>query len=625
MTTATLIEEFDVWRQGYGGATVVIYKAGTTELAEVWYDRGATQPGANPVDLLEFNTPDTSFGKFPRSLYTLHPYEVRVTDTGESTGVLDAPNTDMAGRDLGAGVVTPTGGTVPRSLADALGDHIWAEAFGEIGTDPQANTAIILAAIGAASARGGATVYLPYGTIPFLKIDIPEGVTVMGGGKTSTVLQSQSGEAVVTLSGNYSGLSDLTLDGVQLIPNSIGIKAVSRTRTMLRDVLVKRFNRNVEFRGGTWFTWENVDVMDGTDGVILMGDDNSGGTVPGSALEHFTWKGGELGQHANIALQAIYEDFPIRHISLEDVKVKDNTETAVDLAGAQFVRFTDCEFSGNTRWLVMRDDDLDTIVARRDNTTSTVTFEGCDIVDGEATFDGECETVLFDQCEIRETEIKLNTPQNSITVRDCVEREVTLSGVTTAWCRWVTAQNNIVVGRTVDDSPLTAWRQRLDFGEVGLFVATVLGVGQNIEQTLHAVRRGMYKRAGLDLPYAGQTSNFTLGNKVIGGISGASGTIQADSDSGATGTLTLINVEGDFIDDEPLTEESGSGNGFVNLPVTEPAVTAATSDVVVQAIVGAGGTIAFGVSGEHVVLIITGNAGETMNWTVRVDGVVSRA
>lgn len=623
--TATLIEEFDVWRPGYGNAVVAIYLPGTTELAPVFYDLGAAYPGANPVTLLSFTFGDVPYGRFPQSLYVDGPYEVRVTDTGESTGVITAPVTDLAGQDASAATVLPDGGTVASPLSALFGQPVSLWMFGEVTEDAQANTNILAQAIGAAASRGGARVMLPSGTIPHLALDIPDNVTVVGQGKFATVLQCLSGEACVTLSGNFCGLAHLTLDGVQRVPNSIGLKAVSRGFTHLTGVQIKRFSRNVEFRGGYHTEWRDTDVMDGDGGVYLMGDDNSGGPVAGSAIDHFTWEGGRLGQHSDVAMQLIYEDFPVRHIRVEDVQVKDNTEIGIDIRGAQFIEFKHCEFDGNTTWLAVQDDDLDTVPARRDNTVQVLTFTDCEFNGGMAAFAGECETILFDRCKMTDIEVSLVNPANNMLIRDCVERSTTLSGVTTAWARWSTQANGCTVGRTTGTDPITAWRQRMGFGEAMVVTAWIVGVTKNVAQYFASIQVASFNRDGLELPYAGQTANFTLGNRITGAISGASGTLQAQTDGGATGTLTLVDVEGDFVDDEPLAETGGSGNGFVNLPATEPAVTVLGTPVALYGPEGAGGTATLTVSGADAVITIAGLSAETTDWTLRVDAVLSRA
>ena len=69
----------------------------------------------------------------------------------------------------------------------------------------------------------------------------------------------------------------------------------------------------------------------------------------------------------------------------------------------------------------------------------------------------------------------------------------------------------------------------------------------------------------ITLAYDGQTANFTVGETVTGGTSGASGIVIADSDSGATGTLTigLTTFGVDFQDNELITGSS-TGSADVN-------------------------------------------------------------
>lgn len=65
------------------------------------------------------------------------------------------------------------------------------------------------------------------------------------------------------------------------------------------------------------------------------------------------------------------------------------------------------------------------------------------------------------------------------------------------------------------------------------------------------------------LPYDAQSGNFTAGLVVTGGTSGATATIVSDVDAGATGTLTLENINGIFQDNETITDTS-TGSAAVN-------------------------------------------------------------
>lgn len=63
------------------------------------------------------------------------------------------------------------------------------------------------------------------------------------------------------------------------------------------------------------------------------------------------------------------------------------------------------------------------------------------------------------------------------------------------------------------------------------------------------------------LPFDGQTANFTVGDTITGGTSGATAVLISQVDGGATGTLTLDQISGIFIDNEAIT--SGSGGAAV--------------------------------------------------------------
>jgi hypothetical protein len=64
-------------------------------------------------------------------------------------------------------------------------------------------------------------------------------------------------------------------------------------------------------------------------------------------------------------------------------------------------------------------------------------------------------------------------------------------------------------------------------------------------------------RLSRTLDYDNQTVNFTVGSILTGGTSGAIAVILEDNDSGATGTLTLGQISGEFSDDEVVTDSSG--------------------------------------------------------------------
>lgn len=66
------------------------------------------------------------------------------------------------------------------------------------------------------------------------------------------------------------------------------------------------------------------------------------------------------------------------------------------------------------------------------------------------------------------------------------------------------------------------------------------------------------------LAFNGQAANFTVGNIIVGGTSAARGRLVSQADAGATGTLVLDKVSGNYQNGEALTDAPGGGNGAAN-------------------------------------------------------------
>lgn len=60
-----------------------------------------------------------------------------------------------------------------------------------------------------------------------------------------------------------------------------------------------------------------------------------------------------------------------------------------------------------------------------------------------------------------------------------------------------------------------------------------------------------------ELAYDAQTANFVVGQTLTGGTSGATATIVADTDAGATGMLKVIDIAGTFQDNETIMDGGG--------------------------------------------------------------------
>lgn len=79
-------------------------------------------------------------------------------------------------------------------------------------------------------------------------------------------------------------------------------------------------------------------------------------------------------------------------------------------------------------------------------------------------------------------------------------------------------------------------------------------------------------RISRTIDYKTQTANFTIGLLITGGTSGATAIVLEDSDAGTTGTLTLSEINGVFVDGEALTDSSTGAavvDGILDFTYTE--------------------------------------------------------
>lgn len=81
----------------------------------------------------------------------------------------------------------------------------------------------------------------------------------------------------------------------------------------------------------------------------------------------------------------------------------------------------------------------------------------------------------------------------------------------------------------------------------------------------------------VSLAYDAQTANFTVGDTVTGGTSGAVGTLEAQTDAGATGTLIIRKTSGTFQDNELITSAGGSATVNGTATTLAPAITGVTA------------------------------------------------
>jgi hypothetical protein len=126
------------------------------------------------------------------------------------------------------------------------------------------------------------------------------------------------------------------------------------------------------------------------------------------------------------------------------------------------------------------------------------------------------------------------------------------------------------------------------------------------------------QRPGASLAYDTQTANFTAGRTITGATSGATAVIQADSDSGATGTLTLIDIVGTFLDNEIITDGAG-GSATVNGTITLNNVGSPTLTNVATLNASSFGGLTAAANGGEIEIRVTGLAASTIEWSINCE------
>lgn len=618
---AILIEEFDTWRPKYGAATVTVYAAGTTTPLTVYSDEGLSTSVDNPQTLLSTTVNGVTYGKFSAPRYVGAAYELDIDGT-DQTGIQRPPLTSLSGENASDATVTTTDGTRSRPLDDRFDDVIHALDYGELGAVAATNDATLTAAIGAAASNGGGIVLIPEGTYEFNDLTLSAGVVLRGEGREVTTLQCQTGGDCITINGDRAGLQDLTFDGVSNVASSVGIFSKANDEIVLNDVLIKRFVTGIHMKGGRDCHWGKLYIDSCGTGVKLHGDNDAGNGADGDELRYITWNGGKVSNCTTIGVDLSFEDKKCWHNALRDVGFKDNTGTALNINGARWTLVENCWWNGNTTTIAVDDDD-DTDNASI-NTVIGLHIKNASIEDGAVTFDNTCQDIVLDFCEITDVDFTLTSVTNNILVRNSIEdSDVTISGDTTAFTRWRDITRNQSAGVTTGSSATKAWAVKLDPGQAGIIEAHVVAQQRNGENVAHYHYVGQVHRPGSTLDYDAQTANFTVGDTLTGGTSGATAIIMADSDSGTTGTLTLGNIVGAFEDNETITDDSGgsaTSNGVLTpqncvIDATQPLATL-NEDVV-------GWGVAFAVASDEIEIQVTGASSTTIDWTVDTNVVLA--
>ena len=249
------------------------------------------------------------------------------------------------------------------------------------------------------------------------------------------------------------------------------------------------------------------------------------------------------------------------------------------------------------------------------------------MTDGAVTFNGLSQDIVFDGVALSNVDFTLTNVTSNILLRDCIEdSQVTIAGngtrITRSRAMFGDAPASAVT--TTDATALKAWEITLEPGQKAWLEARILGVGRNlIDYGMYHISRAVH-RPGSTLAYDAQTANFTVGLVVTGSTSGATARIMADADSGLTGTLTLRDIIGVFLDNEPLTDSS-TGAATVNGTLSHQNAVLLGSTVVVSTAVEtvAGYGADFAANAGNIEVKVTGAASATIDWTCEVRATVN--
>jgi len=621
----TRIADFDTWRPGYGGASVLVVRAGTTEHAPLYADPGLTIPLPNPQVLLTYlDENDHSYGKWAQPVYTYVAFYMTINETAP-TGIQRPPIYDLAGNIVSLSIAASTRGGRQRTIATILDDLIFAEAFGSLAENngAEANTAVLNAAIGAAAAQGGGDVILPAGRIIFTNATLPQGVVLRGQGRGATTMTSTFGGAAITLGGDGAGLAGLTLDGITLAPRSIGVSSVGIFSPVFEDVLIKRFEAGIVMRGLSAAQWRALTVSNCVRGVDLRGDTDPTGTGDGGAVRGVRWEGGGVNLCTTAGFQATFFDALTENITLVGVEIIDNLGDGIALNGVRNFQVLGPSLLRSGEGIrVLRIQDDANLSLRALNTTDHVTIEGTIIDSGALLFNGTCASVVLKRCDMRGVSVDLSVPEEQIAFVDCIEdADVTVTGDTTKLVRIFATDDQTTIGNTTDNVPTVAWSATLQPGQFAFFTAEVVAQQQDgIKGAFFWVASGA-TRPGADLDFNLQTDNFTAGATLSGATSGATARIMAVVQSAGSGTLTLGDISGTFVTGEVLTDDDG-GNARADgaISTVDAALDGGGNTAVRPAaqINSAAYDAYWAVSGAKMRLMVVGATSELVQWSCRV-------
>ncbi len=615
------IAEFDLWRPGYGGAVVSIFIAGTSTLASVFTDEALSIAADNPQTLSAMEAAGgTRYGKFAAPLYTAQSYYLSI-DGIEDTGIVRPAFSSLDGEDVSAALVTPSGSSYPVTVAAMSGRQVNVANFGVFvaGSGGVAATNTTTMNLAIAALPSGGFVNVPVGLYNVNDFDVPEGVVIRGQGIDATILKSVLGAESFTIVGDSAGFEDITLDGSSLSAGSIGVKSVGNAGVVFDNVKITRFEMGLYIKGGSGFYWNNLTILNVLTAAQLFGET--------TAFQDLTWTGGLVSTATTLGLHFSYEDHMCQNITLIGVGFESCVGEAIFVNGAQNIKTIGCWGFNNTKICKIQDDTaVLTPATSYQNDSIIFQWIGGRMDGGSFEVRDTAQDAFLKDVTIHNVTFVMTTPlKNFLVLENCTETGVTITGEATKLIRSTTTQNGSSFGVTTSNVATKAWSITLLPGQMVYLVGKVIGKGRNVAQRgIYHIAAGAYQ-VGAALAYDTQTANFTAGAMLTGASSGATARVQADSDSGTTGTLTLTDISGDFLNNEIITDDNGSpGSATVNGTLTPASSVIDSVGVTSQRTAyesNVNWACLFVANGPDIELKVTGDTAQTVEWTVHVDVV----
>lgn len=569
--TAQLVFQFDLWQEGYAGAVVSVFKEGTTEFADLFSDLNLSQPLLNPQVLLSQTINGRTFGRFSNHIYTADSYYLGINGN-QTSGVEAAPLRSLDGENATEAFVTSIRGGIQRTAGERAGYSINVLDFGnflQVDGSSAENTTTLTAAIGAAASLNGSRVMLPAGRYRVNAFNLAAEVTLAGQGRNATILQSGSVGAICTVTGDNAGLEDLTLDGLNLQPTSVGVFALARANLHLCNVMIKRFDTGLKCVGGVDHQYSNLFADNCNTNVLLRGDSDASSTALGSSFTDLIWNGGAITTSLQYGLRISYVDLPIQGLTIRDLDITDNAGTsALSIEGAKSLIIEDTVFLRNTLRHLLTSDVVP--FGGVPITVENLELRSCEFTDSEIKLGGSCKDTVFDRPILAGAlSINANGPLYPIMFRDAIEAStVTQTGNTDHIMRWASTNQGIYRGQTTPTATnVVVYKRVLNPGEIVHFDVMATAVQTNLALQGSIKKTGAAYLPAAALNFVNQTVSFLTGNTITAAPSGASAMIQTQTDAGPSGTLNLIRIDGVFANNDVLTSPGG-GNGVAQGSIT---------------------------------------------------------